>query len=148
MVSRLNGEVRMQSSQDEREALTDFAARYTLPPAHVVQEVERRVLGAVWGINGFTTVAQADALAERLHLRPGKRLMDLGTGRGWPGLYLAKRTGCEVVLTDLPIEGLQHALRRAEVEAVSSLGAVVASARHLPFGKESVDAIVHTDVLC
>jgi 2-polyprenyl-3-methyl-5-hydroxy-6-metoxy-1,4-benzoquinol methylase len=138
----------MRSSQDEQEALADFAARYTLPPADVMQEVERRVIGAVWGANGFTTVAQADLIAERLDLAPGKRLMDVGTGRGWPGLYLAKRTGCEVVLTDLPIEGLQHALRRAEAESVSSLGAVVASARDLPFGKESVDAIVHTDVLC
>jgi hypothetical protein len=138
----------MESSQDEREALADFAARYALPSTHVVQEIERRVLGAVWGGNGFTTVAQADALTERLDLRPGKRLMDLGTGRGWPGLYLAKRTSCEVVLTDLPIEGLHHAQHRAEVEGVSSLGAIVASARHLPFGRRSVDAIVHTDVLC
>jgi methylase of polypeptide subunit release factors len=148
VVNCLTWELVMHSSQDEREALANFAARYALPRADVVQEIERRVLGAVWGGNGFTTVAQADALAERLDLGPGKRLMDLGTGRGWPGLYLAKRTGCEVVLTDLPIEGLQHALRRAEDEAVPSLGAIVASARHLPFGKECVDTIVHTDVLC
>jgi methylase of polypeptide subunit release factors len=138
----------MHSSQDEREALADFAARYTVPPADVMREVEQRVIGAVWGANGFTTVSQADLIADRLDLTPEKRLMDVGTGRGWPGLYLAKRTGCEVVLTDLPIEGLQHALRRAEAESVSSLGAVVASARDLPFRLESVDAIVHTDVLC
>lgn len=138
----------MRSSQDEREALADFAARYTLPPTDVVQDVERRVIGAVWGANGFTTVPQADLLAETLDLAAGKRLLDLGTGRGWPGLYLAKKTGCEVVLTDLPIEGLRHARRRAQIESVSSLGAVVASARDLPFGNESIDAIVHTDVLC
>jgi ubiquinone/menaquinone biosynthesis C-methylase UbiE len=81
-------------------------------------------------------------------LTPEKLLMDVGTGRGWPGLYLAKRTGCEIVLSDLPIEGLQHALGRAEAESVTPLGAVVASARNLPFEKNSVDAIVHTDVLC
>jgi hypothetical protein len=138
----------MRSSKDEREALADFAARYTAPSTDVVQEVERKVIGAVWGANGFTTIAQADLIAERLDLTPEKRLMDLGTGRGWPGLYLAKRTGCEIVLSDLPIEGLKHALGRAEAESVSSLGAVVGSARNLPFGKNSVDAIVHTDVLC
>ena len=140
--------MKTRSSQDEREALADFAARYTVPPTDVVKEIERKVIGAVWGANGFTTVAQADLIAERLELTPENRLMDVGTGRGWPGLYLAKRTGCEVVLTDLPIEGLQHARRRAGSESVSFLGAVVASARDLPFGKESVDAIVHTDVLC
>jgi methylase of polypeptide subunit release factors len=138
----------MRSSRDEREALADFAARYTVPSADVVNKVERTVIGAVWGANGFTTVAQADLIADRLDLTADKRLMDIGTGRGWPGLYLAKQTGCEVVLTDLPIEGLRHALGRAESESVSPLGAVVASARDLPFGKESVDAIVHTDVLC
>jgi methylase of polypeptide subunit release factors len=138
----------MRSSKDERAALADFAARYTVPPADVIKKIERKVIGAVWGANGFTTVEQADLIGERLDLAPGQRLMDIGTGRGWPGLYLAERRGCEVVLTDLPIEGLQHALRRAAAESVSSLGAVVSSARDLPFGRESVDAIVHTDVLC
>jgi methylase of polypeptide subunit release factors len=138
----------MRSSKDEREVLADFAARYTTPSTDAVKEVERRVIGAVWGAEGFTTIAQADLIAERLVLTPEKRLLDIGTGRGWPGLYLARRTGCEIVLTDLPLEGLQHALRRANAESVSAVGAVMASARDLPFGKDSVDAIVHTDVLC
>jgi SAM-dependent methyltransferase len=138
----------MRSSMDEREALADFAARYMAPSTDAVQEIERRVIGAVWGANGFTTLAQADLIADRLDLTPENRLMDVGTGRGWPGLYLARRTGCEIVLSDLPVEGLQHALGRAEAESLSLLGAVVASARNLPFGKDSVDAIVHTDVLC
>jgi ubiquinone/menaquinone biosynthesis C-methylase UbiE len=43
---------------------------------------------------------------------------------------------------------LRHARQRAESEGISSLGAVVASARYLPFADKSVDAIVHTDVLC
>jgi 2-polyprenyl-3-methyl-5-hydroxy-6-metoxy-1,4-benzoquinol methylase len=140
--------VKKQSSQDEREALADFAARYAVGPAVVVDDIERRVIGDVWGANGFTTVAQADRLAHRLDLRAGKRLLDIGTGRGWPGLYLARLTGCEVVLTDLPIEGLTLAARRARRDHVSLLGAAVASARHPPFTKNSFDAIVHADVLC
>jgi hypothetical protein len=44
-------------------------------------------------------------LARELHLSAADRLLDLGSGRGWPGLYLAARTGCAVVLTDLPLEG-------------------------------------------
>jgi len=138
----------MGSSQDEREALADFAARYAVPPAVVVDDIERRVIGDVWGANGFTTVAQANLLADRLDLRPGKRLLDVGTGRGWPGLYLAQRTGCEVALTDLPIEGLELARSRAGKERVLLVGAAVASARDLPFSDGSFDAIVHTDVLC
>jgi hypothetical protein len=53
--------------------------------------------------------AQADTLASGLGLSAGDRLLDLGTGRGWPGLYLAARTGCRVVLADLPLDGLRVA---------------------------------------
>ena len=109
----------MHSSQDEREALANFAARYALPRADVVQKIERRVLGAVWGGNGFTTVAQADALAARLDLRPGKRLMDLGTGRGWPGLYLATHTGFEVEPgPSSPRAEIHQAFPRSEVKSL------------------------------
>ena len=55
----------------------------------------------IYGANGYTTAAQANLLAQRLDLGPGKRLLDVGSGRGWPGLYLAASTGCTVVLTDL-----------------------------------------------
>jgi len=34
-------------------------------------------------------------------------------GRGWPGLYFAARSGCRVVLADLPLEGLRVAAGRA-----------------------------------
>jgi hypothetical protein len=47
----------MRSSKDEREALADFAARYMVPSTDVVQEVERKVIGAVWGAIGFTTIS-------------------------------------------------------------------------------------------
>ena len=92
--------------------------------------------------------SQADELIDRLALTPDKWLLDIGAGRGWPGLYLAKQTGCSVALSDLPEEGLKHARDRAEREQVRLLGSVSASACDLPFKPESFDAIVHTDVLC
>jgi cyclopropane fatty-acyl-phospholipid synthase-like methyltransferase len=47
-------------------------------------------------------MAQADTLAGELRLSAGDRLLDLGSGRGWPGLYLAASSGCQVVPSDLP----------------------------------------------
>lgn len=138
----------MGSSKDERQARTDFAGRYSVAPSSVLDEMERRVIGDVWGANGYTTVAEANRLAEALALTKGKHLLDVGTGRGWPGLYLSKITGCRVTLTDLPYEGLHAALGRAAQDDLDVTGAVVASAKTLPFAARSFDAIAHTDVLC
>jgi 2-polyprenyl-3-methyl-5-hydroxy-6-metoxy-1,4-benzoquinol methylase len=134
---------------DELQARALFDERYgvALPP--VARQIERRVIGGDWGANGYTTMAQADTLAHRLGLSAADRLLDIGTGRGWPGLYLAARTGCRVVVTDLPLEGLRVAADRAAAEGLTArAGMVVAAASGLPFRAGSFDAIVHTDVLC
>jgi cyclopropane fatty-acyl-phospholipid synthase-like methyltransferase len=84
-----------------------------------------------------------------LGLAETDRLLDLGTGRGWPGLYLAARTGCRVVLADLPLEGLRVAACRAHADGLATrVGVLAAAASALPFHPGSFDAIIHTDVLC
>ncbi|MGH2825985.1 MAG: SAM-dependent methyltransferase [Actinomycetota bacterium] len=139
----------MAASKDERETRADFAGRYqTRASTIILDQVEREVIGEAWGANGFTTVAEAEELGHRLDLSTDSRLLDVGSGCGWPGLFLARQTGCEVVVTDLPTEGLEMATRRAKVEGVNFLGAVASSARHFAFAKSSFDAIVHVDVLC
>jgi 2-polyprenyl-3-methyl-5-hydroxy-6-metoxy-1,4-benzoquinol methylase len=137
------------SSRDERQARTDFAERYATATGDVNARIEQAVIGAVWGANGYTTVDQADELGRRLQLGPGKRLLDVGTGRGWPGLYLAQQTGCQVIGTDLPVEGLEVGRRRARDDGIAErVSLAVAGAADLPFPERSFDAIVHTDVLC
>lgn len=136
------------SSEQERGALSDFAERYSVDRIAALIDMERRVIGSDWGANGFTTLAQADILAKKLSLGAGDLVLDVGSGRGWPGLYLAQRTGCSVVLSDLPVEGLRLARQRAAAERVGLVGAVVCSAKHLPFRHRAFEAIVHTDVLC
>ena len=139
----------MTRSRDEREATSWFRERYGRAHTDAARVLERAVVGSDFGANGYTTIAQADLIAERLGLDAGQRLLDVGSGRGWPGLYLAKVTGCSVVLTDLPEEGLRTAQGRAADEGIGERTfPVVASARRLPFAHETFDAIVHTDVLC
>jgi SAM-dependent methyltransferase len=136
-------------THEERETRQRFRDRYGEERTEVVEQIERVVIGGDWGANGYTTVAQAETLGDALGLAPGVRLLDLGAGRGWPGLYLAVRTGCAAVLSDVPVEGLRHAVARARSEAVGHRVAVVAaSARALPFQPATFDAVVHTDVLC
>jgi SAM-dependent methyltransferase len=135
--------------RDELQARALFQERYGNRPSPTACQIEQRVIGGDWGANGYTTMAQADELARGLGLSAGDRLLDLGTGRGWPGLYLAARTGCRVVLTDLPLEGLRVAANRAAGEGLAARAGVVASAASgLPFRAGSFDAVIHTDVLC
>jgi 2-polyprenyl-3-methyl-5-hydroxy-6-metoxy-1,4-benzoquinol methylase len=136
-------------SQDEVLARDEFGARYAIATTDVTAAIEHAVIGAAWGVNGYTTVEQADQLACGLGLQPGARVLDVGTGRGWPSVYYAMRYGCRVVGTDLPVEGLRIATRRAAVEGVDpSFVAVAAAGGDQPFRDGVFDAIVHTDVLC
>jgi hypothetical protein len=137
------------ATREEQDTRQRFGDRYAEVRTDVVRDIERAVIGGDWGANGYTTVAQAELLAERLHLESGMRLLDLGAGRGWPGLYLAARCGCHTVLSDVPLEGLQQALARAELDNVADrVTAASSSARALPFRAGSFAAVVHTDVLC
>jgi 2-polyprenyl-3-methyl-5-hydroxy-6-metoxy-1,4-benzoquinol methylase len=134
---------------DELQARALFEQRYGVAASPVAREIERRVIGGDWGANGYTTMTQADQVAAGLQLSAGDRLLDIGTGRGWPGLYLAARSGCGVVLADLPLEGLRVAAARAQADGLAARTSVlVAAASGLPFHAGSFDAIIHTDVLC
>ena len=88
-------------------------------------------------------------MATLLGLRPGSRLLDVGAGSGWPGLYFAKETGCDAVLVDLPFNELRAARKRAVRDRVLDRSRVaVADGSRLPFRDASFDAVSHTEVLC
>jgi ubiquinone/menaquinone biosynthesis C-methylase UbiE len=131
-----------------RELEARFRERYSAPVVEAARIVEREVIGANVGANGYTTVRQADLLAERLALGPDHVLLDLGSGRGWPGVYLARNTGCSVVLTDPQEAALATALAQSKPRRLSRrVAAFQASATRLPFANRSFDVITHTDTL-
>jgi cyclopropane fatty-acyl-phospholipid synthase-like methyltransferase len=74
------------------------------------------------------------------------RLLDIGAGRGWPGLQVARLSGCTAVLTDVPAVGLREAMHRAARERIRA-SFLRATGADQPFRPRSFDAIVHTDVL-
>src|SRR4029079_18213579 len=103
----------MVTTRTETDNIERFADRYRLCCSPVRLDIERDALGADYGSTGYTTRIQADDLARHLDLRTGDRLADIGSGSGWPGLYLARTTGCVVTGTDLPLDGLRNARDRA-----------------------------------
>ncbi len=124
-----------------------FNEVYASVGAGPVLELERRVLGSDYGANGYTDVAQADRLVELLELGSGSRLLDVGCGAGWPGVYVAARSGCRAVVADVPVAGLHAARQRARRDRVA-VTPVAAAGELLPFRDRSFDAVTHADVLC
>jgi len=126
----------------------EFAARYARQRSAAAAQLETRVLGHQTGVNGYTTVEEADALAHVLRLGPHDRIMDLGAGRGWPGVRIAA-TGTTLISTDLPVAGLRFARDRAQRTVPSITHYAVASdGRTLPFRSECLDVVVHAEVFC
>lgn len=122
--------------------LDRFRDRYRLTGIEVFDEIEREVIGAVFGANGYTTMRQAEDMAGRLDLGPGSVLLDVGGGRGWPSLYMADRSGCDVVVTDVVTEGI------ATIDRQRALGVLASDGELLAFRAAVFDAVVHADVLC
>lgn len=137
----------MKLSPEEQEKLDQFEITYGLANDPVRLEAERRVLGSDYGANSFTTVTQALDLIGELGLGQGSRLLDLGTGAGYPGLLIAGASNCSVVLTDMPLAGLRMAKDRALKDEVDG-HVVQASGTAPPFADGSFDAVQHSDVLC
>ena len=137
----------MPVTERSKPTTAEFNDRYRVIGEPAMRRAELSVIGSDYGATSYTTREQADELALRLELEPGRLLLDVGTGAGWPGVYLADTTGCRVVLVDLPFEGLTAASGR--MDAVGVEGALVnASGETLPFKDGVFDAVTHSDVLC
>jgi SAM-dependent methyltransferase len=143
------GQYVLMSPTGEQESRQRFRDWYGRDYDDVLVEIEREVIGGDYGANGYTTRAQVDDIAVRLGLGRGTRVLDIGTGRGWPALYFAATLGCEVVGCDVPVEGLRVGTRRARRDGLDHLVRfVAASGDALPLRNAAFDAVVHTDTLC
>ncbi len=135
---------------DEEQAVCDrFAIAYQRNQSAVMGEIERAVCGCHYGGTSWATRSEVDDIQRRLALEPGRHLLEIGAGSGWPGLYLAQNSGCDMTMIDLPLAGLKIAAERTRADApAGACTAAVADAAALPFENGCFDAISHSDVLC
>ena len=139
----------MSAGPPPQENFSKFRERYSTPNSDVERKIELEVFGHSCGVDGFTTVEEADALVAELDVGTGSIVLDLGSGRGWLASHIAEASGCRMVSSDIPTPALRESNRR--FSALGLLGratTVAADARALPFNKRCFDAVVHSDVFC
>jgi len=139
----------MPISQNKNAERVDFNKTYAAPLSEAELKVEQEVFGMCIGSNGYTTVEEAEELIEQLSLRPGSWLLEIGSGRGWPGLYVTEKSGCSTVLTDIPVSVVNESKQNTNRRALTNwCGVAAADGTALGFRTETFDAVVHSDVLC
>ena len=139
----------MALTRELNELTCRLAKSAELARSDAMRDLERSVCGCDYGGTSGTTRREAEQIARLLELRPGVKLLDVGAGSGWPGLYLAQLTGCEVLVVDIPLASLRIARERAVADGLSRrCGVVAADAAALPFKDGSFDALSHADLLC
>ena len=133
--------------EEYRGLSAEFQERFRLVTDPAMIRAEKLVTGGDYGASSYTTMDQADELAQILSLRGGRTLLDVGSGSGWPGIYLAASTGSLTVLTDPILEGMAVALDRSRRDHLESLP-VVAGGAALPFKADVFDAATSSDAFC
>lgn len=127
----------------------DFVADYECSALPAVKALERDVLGSDYGGTSYTTKRQADDALAALNLNPESRLLEVGSGSGWPSLYLSDQSGCDATLLDMPLIALEHAAQRAATDKIDGQVTLVnGSGTALPFADACFDRLSHSDVLC
>jgi arsenite methyltransferase len=94
-------------------------------------------------------VALSERLASYLRLEPGRRLLDVASGKGTSAIYLARRYGCDVVGVDYSRELVAEATAAAEAAGLADR----VQFRHsdvetLPFPDGFFDALICECAFC
>jgi cyclopropane fatty-acyl-phospholipid synthase-like methyltransferase len=102
-----------------------------------------------WVIEGMGSASNAlwltEWLAERLDLKPGMRILDLGCGKAISSIFLRREFGVQVWATDLWFSPSENLIRIKDAGVDDGVFPIHADARALPFGAEFFDAIVSID---
>ena len=94
---------------------------------------------------GPNALLLTEFLAERMDLKPGMRVLDMGCGKGLSSIFLAKEYGVQVWATDLWIDASANLGRIRAADVEDRVYPIHAEAHALPFADEFFDAMVCVD---
>ncbi len=86
-----------------------------------------------------------EELLEKVPLKPGMRVLDLGCGNGLTSVFLAKEYGVQVFALDLWISATDNYRRFREAGVEQAVIPIHADALDMPFADEFFDAVISVD---
>jgi cyclopropane fatty-acyl-phospholipid synthase-like methyltransferase len=97
------------------------------------------------GSMGSHVLCMTEWLTDRMELKPGMRVLDLGCGRAKSSIFLAREFGVEVWATDLWIAASENWQRVRDAGLENRVFPLHCDAHSLPFAAEFFDAILAVD---
>lgn len=126
--------------------MNDSAELKTCCAALYQSDFARLLLGDSFHPGGHNLTAR---LGELLGLAPGRRVLDVASGRGESAIFLAQRFGCEVVGIDFGADNVAQSTLRAKQAGVSDLVRFEqGDAERLAFPGSGFDAVICECAFC
>ena len=96
----------------------------------------------------YTSRSELRRITKRLNLQPGELLVDVGSGRGGPGLWVAAAAEARYFAVDITPDGLAEVGRRAAGLGLSDRARVaIGSFESMPLADDEADGIMSIDAL-
>ena len=137
---------------DARDWSAIFSEVFTQPESPVEAEVWAQALGDEYPAElapySYTTRTELTRIAREVHVSAGDLLVDVGAGRGGPGLWVAATTGASYCAVDIAQSGLDEVQRRAErLGLADRVQTRLGRFEELPFADGEVPAVMSIDAL-
>jgi SAM-dependent methyltransferase len=112
--------------------------------------VRRETYGEDLGQTSWLTAPEWLGFADQLGIHAGCDVLEVGSGSGGPGVYLALQRGCRLTGVDLNERGVRNASALAESRGVADRVRfqVVDASQPLPFDDGCFDAVISNDAMC
>lgn len=94
---------------------------------------------------GPNSVRILNELCEKINLKPGMRILDLGCGKALTSIFLAKTFDVTVFATDLWIEPTENFLRIKQFGMDERVFPIHADVHELTYANEFFDAVISVD---
>ena len=129
-----------------------FTQEFDQPESAVVARIWADVLGDEYPAElapySYTTRSELQFVADALTVGSRDVLVDIGCGRGGPGLWVAATTGVRYVAVDIAASALDAVARRAERLGLSTrVRTMEGSFDSLPLDDGEADAVMSIDAL-